>query len=105
MGVTAGLVRDAVAQGDLVLPEGQTAESVVFGLWTMTYGGLSVTFGKPELSHVLQGDPFEALRHNQHVLMDGYGWQPLSTEWDYGATRERVLAEIFPDEARQTDLS
>jgi hypothetical protein len=32
------------------------------------------------------------------LLLDGYGWRPLSTEWDYRETRRRVQAEAFPAE-------
>ena len=35
--------------------------------------------------------------------LDGFGWRPLSTEWDYPATLERVRKEVFPDEFRRLE--
>jgi hypothetical protein len=29
-------------------------------------------------------------------MLDGYGWRPLSSEWNYKATRQRVHQEAFP---------
>ena len=34
----------------------------------------------------------------------GKGWQPLSSAHDYGAVHQRVLSEIFTDEARRAGL-
>ena len=41
-------------------------------------------------------DPIANLNHHIQFLLDGYGWKPLSTEFDYLATRQRVLDEVFP---------
>ena len=38
-----------------------------------------------------------------HVLLDGYGWRPLSHEWDYEKTSERIQVEVFADEYRQME--
>jgi hypothetical protein len=31
-------------------------------------------------------------------MLDGYGWRPLSREFDYKATRQRVREEVFTRE-------
>jgi hypothetical protein len=28
--------------------------------------------------------------------MDGFGWRPLSSEWDYRSTMRRIHEELFP---------
>jgi len=109
LAITTGLVRDGIAAGDLVLPPGTTPEGLVMGLWMITYGGLSLIAGKPDLAppsqgHPFPGDPSEILRRNQNAILDGYGWRPLTDEWDYEATRRRALTEVFPDEAHQAGL-
>ncbi len=104
MAVVTGIVRDAIAVGDLVLPEGTTPESLVFGMWMVTYGGLSIAAAKPELEHLDVGDSFEVLRRTQNAVLDGYGWKPLSHAWDYEASRERAMKEVFPDEAHRAHL-
>ncbi len=49
--------------------------------------------------------PFLALRDNIQVLLDGFGWKPLSTEWDYVATERRIIQEVFADEYRAANPS
>ena len=104
MRVVVGIVNDAVKAGDLVLPDGVAAEDVCFGLWSLTYGGQTIIEAKPHLGDVGIVRPEAALRRNQHAFMDGFGWHPLTREWDYDATRRRILDEVFPDEAKAAGL-
>ena len=46
----------------------------------------------------------KALVRNQHILLDGYGWKPFSTEWDYEATQKRILDEVFADSLAKAGL-
>lgn len=99
MGILAGIVRDAIAKGDLALPEGVVPEDLAFGLWSLTEGGFaSIVQGAP-LAEVGVGNAFFSVMKNCEILLDGYGWRPLSTEWDFAETRERIRREIFDDEA------
>ena len=105
MSVVTSIVHDGVAAGDLVLPEGSTAEGLVFGLWMTTYGGLALIAAKPDLDAAgLPGDPYAVLRRTQNAVLDGYGWRPLFSEWDYEASRTRAMQEVFPDEAHRAGL-
>lgn len=101
MEVVGGIVRDALACGDLVMPDGRHVPHLIFGLWTLSYGGHAVIAGKPQLDELGVGDPLDVLHMNQHALMDGHGWAPLTHEHDYAAVRRRVLEEVFPDEAER----
>jgi hypothetical protein len=40
-------------------------------------------------------DPPRALWHNFTMLLDGYGWKPLSHEDDYLEVGRRVWKELF----------
>ena len=104
MEIVGGIVVDAIEAGDLTLPEGMAPAALIFGLWTMSYGGHSIIEGKPTLAEVGIADPHGALRRNQQAVMDGFGWAPLTHEWDYENTRKWVLQEVFPDEARDAGL-
>ncbi|MDJ0522979.1 MAG: helix-turn-helix domain-containing protein [Planctomycetota bacterium] len=104
MDAVVGIVRDAVTEGDLTLPDDVAPEDVCFGLWSLTYGGQSLIAAKPHLGEVGIAEAAAALRRNQHALMDGYAWGPASHAWDYDATRRRILAETFPEEAAATGL-
>jgi len=98
MTALAGVVEDAIREGDLELPEGMPHCQVLYGLWTMSVGHhtLNATGKVPKMEEGV--DLVRALQENYGFLLDGYGWKPLSHEWDYEATRQRILEEVFPHE-------
>lgn len=98
MAALAGVVEDAIREGDLELPEGMPHCQVLYGLWTMSVGHhtLNATGKVPKMEEGV--DLVRALQENYGFLLDGYGWKPLSHEWDYEATRQRILEEVFPHE-------
>jgi len=99
MGIAAGIVRDAVAAGDLVLPEGSTPETLSFGLWSLCYGSfVLIATEQLHLGPLGIREPLLALAQSQQRLLDGYGWAPLSEREASRATRERILTEVFPEE-------
>jgi len=94
--IVAGIVRDAISRGDLGLPKGVAPEQLMFGLWAMYFGGLFLMSSDVDLER--KGgitEPMDALRRAAAALLDGWGWKPLSTEWDYEATRKRVAQEVI----------
>lgn len=98
MSTAAGIIRDGLAQGDLVLPESYTPEQLTFGLWSMNFGAYTIMSTDPQLLDLGVDDPIGTLSWNCQLMMDGVGWRPLSTEWDYEATLERAQQEAFPEE-------
>ncbi|PHS14133.1 MAG: TetR family transcriptional regulator [Blastopirellula sp.] len=103
IGIVGGVVRDAIAHGDLKLPEDMAVEDIVFGLWSISYGGSSIimTTTPNSLTEVGINDPFLAIRRNIGSMMDGYNWLPLSKDYDYDETVQRVQKEVFSDELQQ----
>ncbi len=99
MGIVGGIVRDAVAAGDLTLPAGIEPEHVVFGLWAMNYGVQSFASSGESLAELGISDPAKSLRDNCNHLMDGFRWKPLASELDYDECQTRVATEVFPHEA------
>jgi AcrR family transcriptional regulator len=99
--VVGGVIRDAVASGDLELPANVLPEQLVFGLWAMNFGAYSITSSSTTLTEIGIADAFETLRWNYAMLLDGCGWRPLSIEFDYGASMDRVGQEVFANEMRQ----
>ena len=102
LSTVTGIVRDAVASGDLELSGPEEGGQLAFGLWSMAFG-----------AHLLEADPNvdmaqkmglsdaqAALNANFHRFLDGFSWKPLSTEWDYDETARRIRDEVFPDEWR-----
>lgn len=91
----------AVAEGDLKLAENMDRVVMAFLNWAVSYGinMLADTGFEHSISDHL-GDKNIALI-GANVLMDGLGMKPLSTEWDYSATWERIGNEVFPEEVQQ----
>ncbi len=102
VGIVAGIVRDAVAQGDLCLPPDSCPEQVVFGLWSITYGAYSLAATSDSLEELGVTDAFATVRQNIQCMLDGYDWRPLSSELDYEAVAARIHREVFPDEVPAT---
>ncbi|MEO1616110.1 MAG: TetR/AcrR family transcriptional regulator [Planctomycetota bacterium] len=86
MAKVASVGHQAIASGDLDLGGSTRVEDMMFGLWSLTYGGMIIDDSSPGLDHVGIRSAFTAIRRNCHALMDGYGWQPL-----YDPERDRKL--------------
>ncbi len=95
--LVGGIVRDAVACGDLELAEPVQPDQVVFGLWSATYGGYSILDCGETIRQMGITDGFRMVREVNNRLLDGFGWKPLSTRFDYNAIFDQVRREIFHD--------
>jgi AcrR family transcriptional regulator len=90
MGSVSGVVRDAMAVGDLTLPREMTAEELVFGFWSITFGSHVLTFSRPALNELGVNDAWRAVRTHCCSMLNGFNWKPLMT-FDES---ERVSAEL-----------
>lgn len=97
MAIVGGIARDAIAQGDLVMLPGHRPEEVVFGLWSINLGAQTISSSSDILAEIGIEDPRHALRWGQNNMLDGYGWRPLSSEFDYIAHMDHVKEELFSD--------
>ena len=95
MSVVAGIVRDAVANGDLELPDQMTPETLVFGLWSLSSGAFSIILSSESLPEIGVHDPFEQVRNHTAAMLDGYGWNPLIREFDPSQVLARIRTEVF----------
>lgn len=72
-----GIVREAVARGDLVLAAGLKPEDLTFGLWALMFGAfLLAELHRP--GPEVPTDPVAAIRACWRAQMDGLGWQPVT---------------------------
>jgi AcrR family transcriptional regulator len=94
----AGIVREAVASGDLELPTGLAPEDLLFFMWASRWGALTLMRSDTPIDLAGVSRPALAVEWSLGLMLDGYAWRPLSSEWDYKATRERVRNEAFPSE-------
>ncbi len=98
--LVTGIIRDAISQGDLVLPPGVAIMDMSFSVWSITFGAFFLMSGDAEIEKRGVARPQESLRRACNALLDGWGWRPLWTEWDYAKTYERIRREVFPERAR-----
>ena len=103
LSLMTGIVNEAIAQGDLSLRPGSSSTEMVFGLWAMTDGGYGNIVRTIPMIEIGVKDLFQSIMNICDVLGDGYGWRPLTTEWDYEATRARARATLFADELRELE--
>jgi AcrR family transcriptional regulator len=99
--VVRGVIRDAVAAGDLELSPDFGVEDLAFGLWSITFGGYSIAATSPSLGNLGIHEPLLAIRGNCNRLLDGAGWKPLSSEMDLWPLVERIKREVFAAEFAQ----
>jgi len=91
-----GLVTGGLKDGDL--PKGKLSpERIVFAIASTAIGSHIMSRNSHAL--VLAGidDPLKALCDNVNVLLDGLGWNPLSSEVDQNIVDRRIKKEIFPE--------
>lgn len=105
MEMVAGIVREGIAAGHLTLDDQALPEDLVFGLWSQTFGAYSIIATSDSLPELGIADPYSAVRTAIRMVLDGYQWQPLSSQYDYAALYERIQSEVFPDECRAVAAS
>ncbi|MEX0678790.1 MAG: TetR/AcrR family transcriptional regulator [Pirellulales bacterium] len=94
----AGIIREAVNAGDLKLPGRMCPEDLLFFMWASRWGASTIMRSDTPIAMAGVAEPALAVEWSLGLLLDGYGWQPLSSQWDYKRTRKRVHAEAFPPE-------
>lgn len=93
------VIDEAIENGDLKLPGTMAPQDLVYGFWALHYGELMFeTFNFPYRNMGI-GDLENNVRLVLRTLLDGLPWEPVSTRHDYTASAERIMREIFPEEA------
>ncbi|MEM7456824.1 MAG: TetR/AcrR family transcriptional regulator [Planctomycetota bacterium] len=95
MSVVAGIVRDAVSAGDLKLQKAMSPEELVFGLWSLTSGAFSIILSSDSLTQMGMKDPWQTVRTHILAVLDGFNWQPLSSEYDAEKLRSKIRREVL----------
>lgn len=93
--IVSGIVTEAVHLEDL--PADTSAHEVTFSLISVTMGS-HIAAMEPDIQMVCTiRDPIAAVRRNQDLVCDGWGWKPLLKDWDYHSTDRRIKSTIFPE--------
>lgn len=100
-GMVRRLIAEAIAAGDLALPPDRSPDEILFSLFALVIGTHTVMLNHARIFAEWElGTPYRAFRRAMDTMLDGLGMHPLATDWDYEATRQRVLNEVFADEQR-----
>ncbi len=95
--IVAGVVREAIENGDLKLPEKIDEYQIIFTLSSTNFGGYVMR----ESDSPVMKKWFDRIRFKDGafgaILLDGLGWKPLSNEWNYSETKKRFYREVFPE--------
>lgn len=95
MAVVSGIVRDGIASEDLCLPPQTTPEDLVFGLWSISLGAQSIIASSDSLLDLGVKNPNETLTLHLHRILDSFGWNPLSNDFDYTSLESRIVQEVL----------
>ena len=97
--IVIGIVRDAVAAGDLALG-GMSPEEVCTGLWALCNGIHNLVHAEGVLEDFAVGDSYLLMCRHVQAMLNGLGWQPLADPEDVRATDrliQRITNEVFHD--------
>ena len=97
---SSSVVVEALALGELKLRE-ISPEQLVFGCWSMAFGSASLQFSDIPLEELGIHSPLQTAHIHARHMFDGYNWQPLSSDWDYAASKHDILSSIFAAELAQ----
>ncbi len=95
MGLMNRQIEKAVESGDLTLPEGMLTEQVTFAMWSASWGAMALIMSKGDSVKL---GPMQLEREsftNARLILDGFGWKPLSSNWDYPQTIRKITQQIF----------
>lgn len=94
--MSANVIREAVAEGDVILPDDVNPEEMLFSFWAIFWGGANMMRSDTPLRQIGIQRPMGAILSTAKCALDGYGWKPLSNDYDYTATRRRIFREVYP---------
>lgn len=98
MALVAGIVRSAIADGDLKLVDGLNPEEMTLSLWALTFGSYIIDLTSPSLKDIGIDSIHRSVRMGSLHMLNGYNWQPI---WNADEHADRVIQScqnVFPNE-------
>ncbi len=96
MGIVAGIVREAISQGELADLAGLSPEELVFGFWAINYGSQILTHSSPSLPAIGINSPLNAIRVHCCKLLNGFAWQPTMMIEEYNQEMTKLNETLLP---------
>lgn len=82
----------AITLGDLAQPVGDSSDALAFVQWALAFGSNALLKPTQQLGLFGQLPPQPTMLLGINLLLDGLNWKPLSSEWDYQASWQRIMA-------------
>jgi len=96
MELVSSIVRDALVENTLQLPDTLTAEELVFGFWAINYGSQILTHTSPSLPALGINNPANAIRIHCCTLLNGFNWRPHMDYATYTHEMANLLRQLVP---------
>lgn len=101
VGISDGFLSYGIESGALTLPEHLSREGVVFANWSMAFGSNALMNNASQSCCVSRLALNHSVLQNANILLDGLGWKPLSSDFDYQQSWLRIEKEVFAEEVYQ----
>jgi len=98
LAIVGSVVGEAVDAKELTLPEEINVSELVFGLWSIAYGGLQLRSFDLPLEQMGIRNPKLAIIGSIGAMLDGLGWKPLSSEQNYLTTIDKIHETVLKEE-------
>jgi AcrR family transcriptional regulator len=92
------IVQQAIDCGDLDKKYQDYINTIVFGCWSMHYGGMLLGQSDIPLQKLGFSPVVKMLWENTNAYLDGYRWLPLSTKTNTDRLIETISSVLFDDE-------
>lgn len=105
MNMVTDVIHSAITMGDLDLGQDRRPETVAFSIWALTFGTRALMNTAVATMQLGITDGFEMVRDVSNLMFDSIQWRPLSTDWNYDETRQRIRKQVFSEEWAQADAA
>jgi hypothetical protein len=99
------VIKDATEAGDLHVGSPRRTEELAFVIWSLAFGTRALMDTTVAVQQLGVTNGSQVAREFTQALLDGLGWQPLSSEWDYAHTCRRIREELFAEQWRQINAA
>ena len=99
--IVLDVINQAIKDGDIPQDKPHLPDSILFGLWSMSYGSNLLHMSGIPFDKLGMQQPLDMMWQNSHRLLDSYQWQPLSETFDIDALRTKLCNELFSEEMQQ----
>ncbi len=98
------VLADAVADGSLQLPAGAGLEQCAFINWALAFGCNALWQPLRQSGLFTELHVEDVNLHSINMLFDGMGWRPLSADWNYQDSWQRI-GQMFHTQAPESPVA